>query len=379
LRPARGLLARNRMGRPPRFIPAGSIVEFTGRTNNAMHLLRPSPELNDRILMVLGRALLRYPILLHAFVFLSNHWHALASVADAAQASGFLQYVHANVAKAAQQVHGWGGTVWGRRGQIIPVLDDAAADDRLRYILAHGAKEGLVASPLDWPGVSSAGALVRGDTLVGFHRRSRRGPAAEVVTVIDEYPITIAPLPSWAPLSTAERQARARALLDDIERQARIDHPRAFGADAVQRKDPFSSPAEPKMGRAPLAHVTSPAVRESFRHARACFIAAYRSAGCRVGDVATPAARLFPAGALLPRIPAPALLACPDAPPPEPARAGATPSGSSGHRVRPARSAAALGAANAGRSREGPSVALRRGKGRQPPRREEQRAQARGS
>ena len=39
---------------------------------------------------------------------------------------------------------------------------------RLKYLLANGVKEGLVESPLDWPGVSCAKALVHGEPLEGY-------------------------------------------------------------------------------------------------------------------------------------------------------------------------------------------------------------------
>jgi hypothetical protein len=39
-----------------------------------------------------------------------------------------------------------------RSCRSIVVADEKAALARLRYILAHGAKEGLVKKPADWPG-----------------------------------------------------------------------------------------------------------------------------------------------------------------------------------------------------------------------------------
>jgi len=299
---ARFAIAPVVMGRAPRFIPPNSMVEFTSRTINAMLLLRPSPELNLRILAILARALILYPVRLHAFVFLSNHWHALATVANAEQASRFLQYLNSNIAKAVQSLHGWSGTVWGRRGQIIPVVDDMAAEDRLRYILAHGAKEGLVASPLDWPGISCAAMLVRGEALVGVRRRSRRGTASSVIDA-DEYPIVLTPLPSWETLSSDERRARARAIVADIEQQARLDHPRPLGVEGVRRQDPLSWPADAKRSRAPLVHGSSAAIRVAFLQTRTAFVTAYRAAARQLaGGAAAPMTAMFPPGAFLPRL-----------------------------------------------------------------------------
>jgi REP element-mobilizing transposase RayT len=140
-RDGKRLAERVRVAKHPRFVPPGTLVEITSRTNGARLYLRPSPELNAAILAILGRALAHYPIALHAFVFLSNHWHALVTPADAQALADFMRYVHGNVAKAAQEHNGVRGTVWQRRAQIIPVLDEHAQLNRLRYVLAHGTKE----------------------------------------------------------------------------------------------------------------------------------------------------------------------------------------------------------------------------------------------
>ena len=83
----------------PRFVPAGSLVELTARTVGRRYLLVPSEELNAGIWAIIGRALWMYPVELHAVAFMSNHWHALVTVADAEALSRFVQYVHSNVAR----------------------------------------------------------------------------------------------------------------------------------------------------------------------------------------------------------------------------------------------------------------------------------------
>ena len=50
----------------------------------------------------------------------------------------------------------------------FPVSDEPEVQlARLRYILAHGVKEGLVPSPLQWPGVHAAKYLVFGESVKG--------------------------------------------------------------------------------------------------------------------------------------------------------------------------------------------------------------------
>jgi hypothetical protein len=121
-------------------------VEVTNCTIQGRLLLRPSPELTDIILGIIGKAQALYGMTLHAFVFLSTHAHFLLSPTSAAQVAQFMQFVNANVAKEAGRLHAWRDRLWSRRYRAIVVADDIAAMGRLRYILAHGAKEGLLAS-----------------------------------------------------------------------------------------------------------------------------------------------------------------------------------------------------------------------------------------
>ena len=84
------------MARPLRFVPPNALVEVTTRTVHGRFLLRPSAEVNDMILGIIGRAQTLYPVRVHAFVVLSNHVHALLSVDDAAQLAAFMAFINAS-------------------------------------------------------------------------------------------------------------------------------------------------------------------------------------------------------------------------------------------------------------------------------------------
>ena len=142
------------MARPLRFVPPNALVEVTTRTVHGRFLLRPSAEVNDMILGIIGRAQTLYPVRVHAFVVLSNHVHALLSVDDAAQLAAFMAFINGNIAREIGRLHEWRHRFWARRYRAIVVADDLAAVARLRYILQNGCKEGLVDRPGDWPGLS---------------------------------------------------------------------------------------------------------------------------------------------------------------------------------------------------------------------------------
>jgi hypothetical protein len=53
-----------------------------------------------------------------------------------------MQYLRANLSRKVGRLVDWSGGFWERRYSAEPVLDDEALVGRLRYVLAHGVKEG---------------------------------------------------------------------------------------------------------------------------------------------------------------------------------------------------------------------------------------------
>jgi putative transposase len=300
----------SRMGRPPRFIPAGATVEITCRTIGGRFLMRPGQEMNEAILATLGRALHLVPIDLHAFAFLSNHWHALVTTPDALSVALFMAHVHGNIARAVQRLTGWVGPVWQRRAETIVVIDDDAAVGRLRYIVAQGTKEALVGSPLDWPGVSSTRALSSGEALSGtwcdrrraaqIRRTGREPHQAEIMT---RYPIDLAPLPAWSHHEPTRRRALVQALISSVEEDARAAGTIPLGAAAVLAQDPYDAPAHFVPRPPPLVHASTAAGRIAFRATWLAFVSAFRAAAKAVrssSPVAFPTGAFPPAAAFVP-------------------------------------------------------------------------------
>ena len=74
------------MGRRLRWVPEeGALVDITGRIFQDRRLFRPSPELNEIVLGVLGRAQRLYPIRICGLAVLSSHMHLLVDVENAQQ------------------------------------------------------------------------------------------------------------------------------------------------------------------------------------------------------------------------------------------------------------------------------------------------------
>lgn len=307
------------MARPLRFVPPNALVEVTTRTVHGRFLLRPSAEVNDMILGIVGRAQTLYPVRIHAFVVLSNHVHALLSVDDAAQLAAFMAFVNGNIAREIGRLHEWRHRFWARRYRAIVVADDIAAVDRLRYILQNGCKEGLVDRPADWPGLSCVQALAAGKELCGtwldrtaeFHAR-RRGERIIPGQFGSAYRVHLSPLPCWSDLSPARHRAACADLVAQVEAEtsaARLDSREAcVGPQRILAQHPHDRPVASDNSPAPLVHASSTDARKAFRRTYAAFVDAFRTAvAClRRGLEANFPVGAFPPGAPFVVPPAPA-------------------------------------------------------------------------
>jgi hypothetical protein len=117
----------------------------------------------------------------------------------------------------AGRLHGWREKFWSRRYRSIVVADEKAVYARLRYIMAHGVKEDLVAKSGDWPGPQSIAALTKGERLGGtwFNRSAefvarQRGDKVLPTQFASRYDIKLTPLPCHSHLSPHRRQSEYR-------------------------------------------------------------------------------------------------------------------------------------------------------------------------
>ena len=301
------------MGRQLRFVPERSLVEVTCRTLQGRFLLKPFPGWRDIFVGALARAQSLYKVEIHAFVCLSNHLHLLLSPQDARELAAFMRHVLSKLAIEAGRRHRWRGPLFQRRYQAIVVSDESRAQlQRLRYLLAHGVKENLVARVVEWPGPHCAQALIEGTPLRGvWHDRTgewltrHRGQRVEPREFEAPYELLLSPLPCWQGLSPAARRRHARELIHELETEA-ANHRRSralpyLGVRAVLDQDPHAGPASPKRSPAPRFHACASRVRRGLHKAYGLFLAAYRDAARRLAEGDRSAC--FPHGSFPPPIP----------------------------------------------------------------------------
>ena len=286
------------------------IFEVTTRCIQGRFLLTPSDEANRRVLGVLGRAQELYGehVHLHTVAGTSNHLHLLISSRDATWRARFKSHVKTNLSKELGDLHGWSEHLFGRRARDIPILDEPALLDRVRYFLAHGVKEGLVSRPEDWPGPAWVRALTSGEPLQGvwyrrteyYHRLrtwTRRkllngAPRPALADHGEVKVVELVPLPIWAHLDASDRCRRFQALVDDIAQGfgAPRGHAAATERDqaesarvvAILAQDPHHRPTTVKRTKAPWVHAACAKLRQDWMEAYRAFVEAWQVAMARV-------------------------------------------------------------------------------------------------
>jgi hypothetical protein len=200
-------------------------------------------------------------------------------------------FVNSNLARKAGRLNGWRERFWARRYQAIVVSQEESAQiGRLKYLLAHGRKEGLVARSQDWPGVHEVDALLRGEPLVGYwFDRTRECAARARRERFDRLQfatetLSIEPLPCWRHLSPAEVRQRVRGLLIEIEAATVLVRPgkTPLGVDAILKQNPHEAPERPKRSPAPDFHAVTRRVRSELCEAYRQFVAAFRAAAVKL-------------------------------------------------------------------------------------------------
>ena len=322
LPPGRPGPGKETMARPLRFIPEntdGVLVEITCRTIGARALMAPSPSprtFNEVILGVIGRALEVSPLELCGCVFLANHLHALCVVREQQELTRFMQHLGCNLSKEiGGRIRHWQGAFWQRRYDGIVVSDEPEKQwQRLEYLLSNSVKEGLVESPLKWPGVHCAKALIHGERLEGFWwnrtkewAARRRGLEFGTYDFATRYEVGFAPLPAFRHLSPEEYQDRVAELVRKIEddgSRARGENIVA-GVEKIVGQDPYKAPTRrTKHGVRPRFHVSDREKRNALMEERRFYeLRFWTAVNSLRGAAGRAAAAEFPYGCYPPALP----------------------------------------------------------------------------
>ena len=304
------------MGRDPRFVLPNSLQHVVDVTFQNRSLLRPSGELNQRFLGVLGRAQEKYDMPICAVVVFSTHVHYALRPRDGAHLAAFMGFLKTNLAKEiGRRLHGWEGNLFHDRYDLSPVSDDEADQvGLLRYILGHGPKEFLTDTVKEWPGVHSAMATIEGKDMVGQwidrtalcnarHGRGETEIDAEEFT--SEERVVISPLPCWQHLPEAQWRRAVADLVEEIDRVAALERKvqgkNSLGVEKILNEDPENRPDHVEKSVKRRFHARDPevlrAMIETWSEVIRCFREASEKLRSGVRNV------VFPEGTFPPSLP----------------------------------------------------------------------------
>ena len=285
------------MGRDPRaFTQPWRLIEVTSVTIQNRYLLRPSAELNELALGVLGRAQRKFEMPVICATVLSSHYHLLLFARDARHLATFMEFVNTNISKEVGKLHDWPGTMFPNRYHHIEVSDEEVDQvARLKYCLSNGVKEFLVDRVDDWPGVHSAEALVTGIPLVGrWYDRSREYAARQLrqeknvdaEQFATEERVALSPLPCWAHLPKTVWRQRVAELIQEIDRETAQERERtgkrSLGVKRILAVHPHHRPMEVNKSPRPRFHARRPGVWKRLWEAWKEIISAYCEASARL-------------------------------------------------------------------------------------------------
>jgi REP element-mobilizing transposase RayT len=256
------------MAYPIRHLSPNTTYFITSRTIQSRFLMAPTDKTNELIGGILARAVHLSGVELFAYVFMSNHYHLIARAPSAIAMSKFMQFLQSNIAVKVGRLVGWRGRFFARRYSAEPIVDDGAQVERLGYILSHGVKEGLVAAVRQWPGLSSAHALLGGAMVSPQKWRNwtqRWNLEADAGIKIDRFSaecpsetesLTLTPLPCWSGLTAAERGERVAKLIGSIDAAASGED-RVSGSAQIIERNPNDRPQHTKHTPRPKAHAST--------------------------------------------------------------------------------------------------------------------------
>jgi len=274
------------MSRPYRMFDPNLVYFVTNRTVQSRFLLTPNGQLNNLVGGVLAKALSKYQIELYAFVFTSNHFHLMLKTKEG-ELSRFMSFLQANIAKEVGRIHDWSGSVWQRRFSAEPILDDESIVDKLRYIISHGVKEGLVEKVADWPGLKSSTELcsnvVRLFPWIDRNAMAQAGRHGKQVRECDfthQHPLHLNTLPCWTSMGSKEIKKRVKKIILEVEQETKIQRgdKAVLGIQNVLFQHPHSRPQQSKRSPRPLCHAASKALRNRYKVLYKRFVNWYKRA-----------------------------------------------------------------------------------------------------
>lgn len=271
--------ARQKGMTAPREVLPGRTYLVTRRCTQRQYLLTPSTLTNQLICYCLAVAANQTGILLHAYCFMSNHWHGVLTDPEA-RLPEFLEQFHRLLARAMNVALGRRENFWSsEKPSAVWLVADSDIAEAVAYTIANPTAAGLVASPEEWPGVLTRqlGESVLVDMPDVFF--DRRGTLPQRVELRSHHIPARTTRPGGGAPGGRFRAALQR-LVNSAHEVMRSQGLRFVGAAAILRQSVSSTPSSIERNRASVPVVSAESRelrRAAFEHLR-WFVLEYRRA-----------------------------------------------------------------------------------------------------
>ena len=279
------------MPRPPRIkTQPNSGTDIMIRVILGLNLLMPSPELNSIIVGTLAKFHEKHDVEIYCGAFMGNHFHLYLKGRTQRDESDFMRDFTRKLSIESGILYDWPGSTFPNRYHGAEVSEEPEAQiRRLAYQLSNGTKEGLCDSPLDWPGVSFAEALISGEPMegvwidrTGYHNARKQGKDVTIEDFTEPMELRLTPLPCWQHEDQTTRRRYVLEIIRIIEEKAAARHAEnetaSLGRDFVLEGEPHYRPPPLEKKPQPRFHAYRDAVREDMRAAFGLILAAYLQA-----------------------------------------------------------------------------------------------------
>ncbi len=264
----------------PRHFVKGATYLITRRCTQRQFLLRPSKRVNEILRFCLATAAESFGIRLHAFVFMSDHYHLVATDVDG-HLLAFVHWLNTHISKCLNAHHRRAENLFdNRQTHVIPIATAGDVLEKIVYVLANPVAAGLVSHGERWPGLRSAvedfGRTIRARKPRTFFRR--RGAVEDKAKVEQEVP------PGFEHLTPRAFRRRLEEAVEAREAELRAKVRRAgrsfLGVKGVRATSPFDSPRTPaeRGGRVPRLVCKDPELRQTLLERLKAFVLSYREA-----------------------------------------------------------------------------------------------------
>ena len=226
----------------PRIVLPGKTYMLTRRCFGRHFFLRPSRQINRVVKFCLAVSAERFGCQVHAFCFLSNHFHMIVTD-EGGRVPEFMHWFNEFVAKCINAELGRWESFWAPGSYSrVELLDRGKLVDGLVYVFVNPVDAGLVPTHTQWPGANSLPADTAGRTEIvkrpeGFFRSDGTVPETATLRVVPP-----AVLEQEGPGWCEALAKRVAARESQIRRRLREKGKSFLGRRQVLKQSPFGVP-----------------------------------------------------------------------------------------------------------------------------------------